>query len=88
MGANMNAFGAVREAEEAVGRCARLECEYHKKPSRENLMRCKGCGVYYCSRDCQIKCVLLRFDGTSVYLKIALPLTGIGREDTKSYAGV
>ncbi|KZV64986.1 hypothetical protein PENSPDRAFT_148000 [Peniophora sp. CONT] len=43
-----------RDASEAAGRCTRLECEYHRKPTGKQLSRCKGCGVYYCSRECQV----------------------------------
>ncbi|KZV64985.1 hypothetical protein PENSPDRAFT_656136 [Peniophora sp. CONT] len=43
-----------REAREAAGRCTRPDCEYNKKPSKKQLLRCKGCGVFYCSRDCQV----------------------------------
>ncbi|VDB87169.1 unnamed protein product [Peniophora sp. CBMAI 1063] len=43
-----------RDAQQAAGRCARLACEYNRKPSETQLLRCKGCGVYYCSRDCQV----------------------------------
>ena len=43
-----------QEAQEAAGRCARSDCEHHRRPSKKQLLRCKGCGVYYCSRDCQV----------------------------------
>ncbi|KZV64988.1 hypothetical protein PENSPDRAFT_147944 [Peniophora sp. CONT] len=42
-----------RDALDAAGRCTRLECEYHRTPTGQQLLRCKGCGVYYCSRECQ-----------------------------------
>lgn len=43
-----------RDASEAAGRCTRLECEFNRKPAGKPLSRCKGCGVHYCSRECQI----------------------------------
>ncbi|VDB87153.1 unnamed protein product [Peniophora sp. CBMAI 1063] len=48
-----------RDASEAANRCVRIECEYHRKPAEKRLLRCKGCGVFYCSRDCQVAFVFI-----------------------------